>query len=367
MRIVWIEVSGVRNLAEQRISFGTGFNLLTGANGQGKTSVLESIYLLGTTRSYRTSRLSELVGTGKLAARVAGEGDSPGDRLAVRIAARERSYLRHGKAVTASEYLGALDVVALSSELVQRFREKPMERRRFLDRMALATWPGYLDDLRNFRRANAQRAALAAAGGQGAQREAWDARTSALALPVARRRVEMAAALERQLREAPERIFPEGRGVCVKLISRPALESAETEAGQRYCAQLAEAFSRQPALAGRRETPAGPGRDDLAVEVEGRNLLRYGSSGQVRSLLAAATLGEMTRLKGMKGAFPALVLDDVESDLDEDRYGALLAALGGGAQVFAATSRSRLAHPMLRSDDPAARRFLVKDGVVAAA
>lgn len=366
MRLVTIEVSEVRNLAEQRIYLGKGLNLLTGANGQGKSSILESVYLLGTTRSFRTARIAEIVRTGGGPARVSGDGEEAGERLAILITGKERSYLRHGKQVSASDYIGALDVIALSSDLVQGFRQKPSERRRFLDRMALATWPKYLEEMRDFRRASAHRAFLAAAGRTGGERKAWDERTAALAVPVARRRNEMAAALELHLRDASVRVFPEGRAVSVRLLARPALDSDEPGSEGRYREQLAEAFARQQVFSGRRETPAGPSRDDLAIEVEGRNLLRYGSSGQVRSLLTAATLGEMTRLREIKGRFPVLVLDDLESDLDEERYGALLAALGGGAQVFAATSKPRLTHPMLQADGLAAR-FTVSAGVVAAA
>jgi DNA replication and repair protein RecF len=364
LRIVKIKVSGVRNLAEQDIAFGGGLNLLTGSNGQGKSSVLEAVYLLGTTRSFRTSRLTEVVTIGGRSARISGEGEAPGQSLAVFIEGKQRAYLRHGKPVAPAEYIGTLDVIALSSEIVQRFRRQPAERRRFLDRMAVATYPSYLDDLRGFRRAAAHRALLAAAGRGGGERAAWDERTAALAVPVARRRREMAEALEAHLREASKRIFPEGGDVTVKLVSRPEFDPANEDG---YRETLTAAFAAQPAGTGRRETPAGPSRDDLRLHSGGQDLLRYGSSGQVRSLLTAAALAEMNRLRSLKGRFPVLVLDDVDSDLDDERYGALLAALGSGAQVFAATSKARLALEAARSDEDGNRRFAVKGGLVTAA
>ena len=362
-----LEVSEVRNLAEQKIVFEPGFNLLSGGNGQGKSSVLEAIYLLGTTRSFRTSRLSEVVRIGSEAARVAGTGEAPGEHLALMVAGKTRSYLRHGKEVSAAGYIGAMDVVALSSDIVQRFRQAPSERRRFLDRMALATDARYIEDLRAFRRAAAQRALLVAEGRNGPDRDAWDERAAALAVAVARRRAEMALVLESHLRNAPERVFPEGRGALVRFISRPAIDRAAPEGLEAYRQRLQEMFSRQQRTGGGRPSPAGPAWDDLAIEIEGRNLLRLGSSGQMRSLLTAATLGEMKRLHERKGRYPVLVLDDVESDLDEDRYGALLAELGGGPQVFAATSKPRLTHPMLGQKGPGSGRYAVRAGVVAAA
>ena len=356
-----MQVSDVRNLAGQQIRFGEGLNLLAGSNGQGKSSVLEAVYLLGTTRSFRTSRLMEIVTAGARGpALVSGEGSEPGERLAVSIARAERRYSRHGKVVAPSDYIGTMDVVALSNDIVHGFRRQPAERRRFLDRMALATWPAYLDDLRRLRRACEQRAVLVASGGGRADRAAWDERAAELAVPVARRRFAMAAALEEGLRSVSPDLFPEGGSARVRYVSRPAWEPGSED---RYRDQLCALFAAQEGQGGRRETPGGPLRDDLAIDVEGRDVLKLGSAGQVRSLLTAAVLAEMRRLEAIKGRFPVLVLDDVDADLDEGRYGALLAGLGGGAQVFAATSKPGLAAGRWG----AGKRFTVSGGVVAEA
>lgn len=375
-----IQVSDVRNLASQQIRFGEGLNLLAGSNGQGKSSVLEAIYLLGTTRSFRTARLSEVVASGRGPALVSGEGAEPGERLAVSIARAERKCSRHGKLVPPSEYIGTMDVVALSNDIVHGFRRQPAERRRFLDRMALATWPSYLDDLRRLRRACEQRALLVASGGSRTDRGVWDERAADLALPVARRRFAMAAALEEGVRSVSPELFPEGATARVRYVTRPAWEPVPAGVGVggtsraasgegfdegRYRAQLEALFAAQESAAGRgrRETPGGPLRDDLAIDVDGRDVLKLGSAGQVRSLLTAAVLAEMRRLASIKGRFPVLVLDDVDADLDEGRYGALLAGLAGGAQVFAATSKPGLA----AARGSAGKRFTVSGGVVAEA
>src|SRR5882672_11058835 len=217
-----MQVSDVRNLAAQQIRFGEGLNLLVGSNGQGKSSVLEAVYLLGTTRSFRTSRLSEVIAAGRGPAQVSGEGKVPGERLAVSIARSERRYARHGKIVPPVEYIGTMDVVALSNDIVHGFRRQPAERRRFLDRMALATWPSYLEELRRLRRACEQRSRLIASGG-GADRRAWDEKAADLAVPVARRRFEMVRALEEGLRSVSRELFPEGASARVRYLSRPAL------------------------------------------------------------------------------------------------------------------------------------------------
>jgi DNA replication and repair protein RecF len=384
LRLVTIQVSNVRNLVGQEIRPGEGLNLLAGSNGQGKSSVLEAVYLLGTTRSFRTARLSEVVTAGsREPALVSGEGETPGERLAVSIARAERKYARHGKIVPPSDYIGTLDVVALSNDIVHGFRRHPAERRRFLDRMALATWPSYLDELHRLRRACEQRALLVASGGSRADRGAWDERAADLAVPVTRRRFAMAAALEEGLRSVSPELFPEGASARVRYVTRPAWEPGAGEGavagvgespGQaarpgfdadRYRVRLAALFAAQESAGGRgrRETPGGPLRDDLAIDIDGRDVLKLGSAGQVRSLLTAAVLAELRRLASIKGRFPVLVLDDVDADLDESRYGALLAGLAEGAQVFAATSKPGLAAGRWG----AGKRFHVSGGVVAEA
>src|SRR5438093_1522228 len=105
-----MQVSGVRNLAEQEIRFDEGLNLFVGANGQGETSLLEAIYRLGTSRSFRTTHLGKLVSIGGGPARISGQGEVPGESLAVLLSGRERHYLKHGKAVPPSDYIGTMDV-----------------------------------------------------------------------------------------------------------------------------------------------------------------------------------------------------------------------------------------------------------------
>jgi recombinational DNA repair ATPase RecF len=264
--------------------------------------------------------------------------------------------------------------------------------------MALATYPGYLFELRDLRRACAHRSVLVATGRRGAERRAWDERAAALALPVARRRQEMTLALGAGLHGAAASILPEAGAVGVRYQSRPPFDPGNET---RYLEALNEIFAAQgtvkdrersgsrmgdlgeagpergsPGLQGggrddeegfeatteaagaarrpgtgagggpgssRRETPAGPLRDDLVIELEGKDLLRFGSSGQYRSFLTAAALAEMTRLEAVKGEVPVLLLDDVDADLDEGRYRALLESVSGRAQVVAATSKPGLA------------------------
>jgi DNA replication and repair protein RecF len=169
----------------------------------------------------------------------------------------------------------------------------------------------------------------------------------------------MVRALEEGLRSVSRELFPEGASARVRYLSRPAWDPADADADV-YRAELAATFAAQESQGGRRETPGGPLRDDLAIDVDGRDILKLGSAGQVRSLLTAAVLAEMRRLERIKGRFPVLIVDDVDADLDEGRYGALLAGLGEGAQVFAATSKAQLA----AARGGAGKRFTVSAGVV---
>ena len=151
--IRWIEVERLRNLADQRIEFEPGLNLATGANAQGKSSLLESVYLLGTTRSFRTERPEQAVrhGEERLIVRGQAERGTVTVLLALLVGRRVRETRVDGRPVGLEAYLGRLDVVAFSSRTLRALVGAPAERRRFLDRGAALSGAGHIRALRDFR------------------------------------------------------------------------------------------------------------------------------------------------------------------------------------------------------------------------
>lgn len=344
MHLQRLGVDRLRNLRAVELELAGGLTVVIGRNGQGKTSLLEAVYLLATGRSFRTQRPEELVAwdggptrvTGRVARR-AGEA-----RLGVVIDGGARLLLVDGRETGLESFLGWVDLVALPNERMAVLRGGPDERRRFLDRGIVGLDPSYLRSLGEYRRTLAHRNAFLKKPGGRAEAEAWERGLITAAARIHRRRREYALRLAAGTAEAGRALFPGGLDVVVRYQPSPAA------AGQRDVADFEVVFAE--ALDRRRATDAalgftseGPHRDDLAVELEGADLRRYGSGGQVRLAVVALKLSKLRLLREEKGESSLFLMDDFDSDLDDTRAIALAAHLHeGGFQALVATSKESL-------------------------
>src|SRR5262245_13139678 len=162
-----LQADKLRNLKAVTVDLPAGLALIAGRNGQGKTSLLEAAYLLGTARSFRTSRTEETIAREGGPARVAGRvGGLAGPfRLAVSLDAGERHLFVDDVERSVDVFLGRLELVALPSESARVLRDGPDGRRRFIDSGIVGLRPGFLADLGEYRRALAERNALLRKGG----------------------------------------------------------------------------------------------------------------------------------------------------------------------------------------------------------
>ncbi len=337
--IAWIEVQGLRNLEPQRVPLGE-LVVVTGANAQGKSSLLEALYMLATTRSYRTREPRDAIAYGAEFLRLAGALPGPGrevTELAFSLARiRGERLLSVGQCTAKlAEYLALLPTLALSGESTRIVAGSPSERRRLMDRATAAADPAHLADLGEYRRALAHRNQLLRSGAPGqpadAVLEPWDELVGGAGDRIARRRAQQVAAWQDDIASWPE-LFPEG--ASARLVYR---EAGHDPAGTTLAQRLAQRREQD-----RREghTTIGPHRDDLRLELEGKDLFRFGSAGQVRSALVALTLAQARQVQRTRGgARPLLVLDDADTDLDPTRLTGLLEAAAREGQVVAATSK----------------------------
>lgn len=350
MWLAELEVDRLRNLRAVRLTLAPGLTLVAGKNGQGKTSLLEAVYLLATGRSFRTRRLDDLVAWEGGPLRVAGRVEERVGRseLVVIVDGAERRLLAGGREERLLGWLGRLDVVDLTAERMLVMRGAPGERRRFLDRGVVGLDGSFLHVLGEYRRVLAQRNALLRGGRRPAaarrtELDAWDERLAGAGAGLHRGRRAYAVRLAAALPEPTRRLFPEGRELTLRYRPSPASageadpSAAETILG----AAIARGRDRDLAVG---HTCTGPHRDDLAIELDGVDLRRFGSAGQVRSALVALKFGKLFLLNEERGTSPVFLMDDFDSDLDEARAGALATFLHEGRfQALVATSKEALA------------------------
>jgi len=350
VRLHRIEADRLRNLKAVDLELPPGLTLIAGRNGRGKTSLLEAIYLLGTGRSFRTRKLDELLSWDGGPLRIAGGVESRQglSKLGVVIDEGQRTLLADRAILDLEAFLGRLDLVDLTADRAKVLRGGPEERRRFLDRGVLGIRASYLRSIGDYRRILQQRNALLRGGGHRSagsdvELDAWDERLILAATEIHRKRREYAVLLAASLGEIGRVLFPGGGELTLRYLPSPsrAGEAAPADFSRILKENLDRGRPRDRMVG---HTCHGPHRDDLKVELDGVDLRKFGSAGQLRASLVALKLGKLSVLHEDRGDPPLFLMDDFDTDLDEPRAAALAGFLeGGGFQTLVATSKENLA------------------------
>jgi DNA replication and repair protein RecF len=364
LRLVSLAIRDFRNLAQVDLEPSPRATILLGENGQGKTNLLEAIFLLTTLKPLRAVRVAELIRFGEERAQVAGDFDGPGGlrRAAVQVQAGGRTAFLDGKPQERLDaYFEGLAAVCFAPDDLLLVKAGPEGRRRFLDRAAFNRWPAVLGEAREYLRAlRARNAALRTAPPEvEASFRAPLVRAGARLLVRRRALVEeLAPRVETAFREISGPGAPEAT-LAYRAAAAMRLDGSEAELAER----LAEALEhRLPRDREKGYTSAGPHMDDLALALAGRGARLYGSQGQQRAMVLALKIAEIENLRAALGRPPLLLLDDVSSELDPAKNRYLLGYLGGlPAQVFLTSTDRRLLEP---AAGPESAFFRVENGGV---
>jgi DNA replication and repair protein RecF len=333
MRVTAVEARPLRSLEGFAGPLEPGVTSVVGPNGSGKTNLLEALHFALTGRSFRTADRRELIPFGSDLARARAtvlDADGAEHELIAAVSRKEgRRHLLDGEpaAPTTIARHRPLTTVFAPDRLVL-IKGPPAERRAALDSFVAARWPARSELRKSYGRALAQRNALIAQLASGAVRSdalaSWDATfaAAAAALIAARR-----AAVDELAR--PFAAFAKSLGI-------------EGEASLDYAPRAeGDAVAIAHGLAERTATDLklgrsswGPHLDELRIACDGRPLRRYGSQGQQRLVLLALLFAERAALRAGGSPLPLLLLDDVMSELDEQRREMLAAQFDDGGQVL---------------------------------
>lgn len=333
MQIRRLETDGYRNLEAGAFIPSPDVNILYGDNGQGKTNLLEAIWLFTGGRSFRGAKDAELTAFDREAASLSLTFIAGGREQEAAIAIRKRrSAVLNGIAQPAASRLaGVFCAVVFSPVHLSLIKDGPEGRRRFLDAAYCQLRPGYVSTLSEYHRALIQRNALL----RQMRREngpfslyedlldAWDAR-----LGQAGTRVEAArAAYVRKIQPLAAGIY-DGLSRGKETLSLAMTGSQEDPASLPQRLRRARAADIAAGF-----TTVGPHRADLEVRINGKSGRAFGSQGQQRSAVLALKLAEASLLKEVTGEQPVALLDDVMSELDVSRQDYILNHIEGW-QVF---------------------------------
>lgn len=353
-----LEVRGFRNLEPTVLELGEGTHLVLGPNGAGKTSLLEAVYLLATTRSFRTARLQECVRHGEEGFWLHGRTGERVD-LESHFHSGERRRAVNGNRVPLADYLAVQPVVAWTPGELDVLVGPPAARRRFLDRGLVARKPALLSTLARYRRALQEKRGLLQ------EKESDGRRTMA-------ERVDLVMSWNGVLAEAASTLIAERDGYVksLRLSLAEILDTCELKLPSIELCYLpsptqgldgAEAILDQLESSVEREIQArqplyGPHRDDLQILWDAHPIRGVASAGERKALGLALTAAH-GRLLEENGLVPTYLLDDVDTELDSRRLAALWRHFGRAGQLLATSNR-----PAVWADLEIARRIRCESG-----
>ncbi len=346
-----------RNLENSTIRFSGGLNIIQGENGQGKTNLMEAIYLLGTTKSFRHCRLGDLKTEGNSACSLKGSVGRDDRQVEIFFRVDERGGKLFGRADSAQDlydYIGLLDVLAFTGEHLSIVRGGPEERRRFIDRGIVGLRSSYLKTVMEYRRAVRQKNRFLAdsargfagkSGGFLIELEAWNERIIDLGSRILLERAQHVSRLNDLLQEIHSGLFS-GVRPPVEMAMRTSIGDEVSIAGESLEAVGARLKQKLESAAERERDRSlslvGPHRDEIEFRYDGRRLRQYGSSGQQRGYLLAAKLARAEIHREESGGYPLFLFDDFESELDRRGRTGFLQYCRDRFQLFIAVSAEEL-------------------------
>ena len=366
MHLAHLRLRDFRNYARLDADFSPGFHLLLGDNAQGKTNILEAVYLMATLRSFRGVGGAQMIRHGQkgyfvggtvvggaipassLASPKGGEGrgeeadnsqtQNPSPQPSPRVggereskiltshagheikmywSARERNLSLDGQSVKRlTDYLGALRTVIFCTEDLQLVKGAARARRRFLDLLLAQTQPGYLPLLQRYMHTvRARNALLKQRATDEAALDSFSQELVKLGDEIIRARRELAPKFSPLARLAYRRISHDAEELRMEYQPSVKLD---------FAVELAQSRARERTY---RSTLVGPHRDDLQLLLNGKSAAQFGSEGQKRTLAIALKMAQAEFLAGLQGSPPILLIDDVMGELDVNRRSGFLPLL----------------------------------------
>jgi DNA replication and repair protein RecF len=341
MRVERLELRQFRNIEALSVDCPEELHLFVGPNAQGKTNILESLYLLSIGKSHRTRKDREMIRWEWEAARIQARvrQRSRVDRLEIRLSAKGKKVIKNGlEQRKLSEYIGTLTAVLFAPEDLTIVKGSPQVRRRFIDMELGQVSPWYIHQLTRYNHLLAQRNQLLKDLAKSrhptwALLDVMDEQLIDLSTHLWIKRMVFVDQLTRWAKAVHAAITQERE--TLQIAYQPSLSLEESTDRKAMAEAMAAAIKRiRKQEVGRGTTLIGPHRDDLKLMVNGADLHRYGSQGQQRTAALSLKLAEIEWIHSETGTYPILLLDDVLSELDDARKTHLLEAIRGKVQTF---------------------------------
>lgn len=317
-----LQLWNFRSYENLELNFPKGITILYGDNGQGKTNIIEAIYLLCTGRSHRTNRENDMINFDRNWSRIRIENMQRDGRHTVDMVmarGQKKRILVNGLAISRiSEILGQLSGVIFSPEDLDLVKEGPKMRRRFMDIELSQVSKSYFYALNDYNKVLEQRNSLLKETKKESDLFVWDTLLAQRAVPIIKARREFCKRLVVKVKEM-HKYLSSNKEELICIYKDAVNESEDIEAAML---ELLEKNRENDIKRG--FTTVGPHKDDIIIKLGETDLRYFGSQGQQRTATLALKLTELEMMKEDLGEYPVLLLDDVLSELDPTRQKMLL-------------------------------------------
>ncbi len=334
MYIKSIQLTGYRNYINSTVYFDKGTNILFGDNAQGKTNILESIFMCATTKSHKGAKDKEVINFDEPEAHITLYLDKSGDEIKIDMQLRrDKSKIvavNGSKIKKATELMGLLNVVLFSPEDLSIIKDGPGERRRFVDTELCQLDAIYLYNLSKYNKIVESRNKLIKDSFYNQDLldtlNIWDSQLVSYGCQLIDKRDVFIDELNKIIMEVHSKLTNGKEHLEIKY--EPDVEKEDFEEKLRDAREKDIRY---------KVTSVGPHRDDFSFIVNGIDIRKYGSQGQQRTAALSLKLSEIEIVKKITGHVPVLLLDDVLSELDSNRQNYLLGSIGDIQTIITCT------------------------------
>lgn len=334
-----------RNIEHLSLSTDASVNILIGANAQGKTNILESLFVLALTKSHRTHKDKELIRFEQQQARLSAEvikkyGDT---KLELVISQQGKTAKLNGlEQKKLSGFVGSLNVVMFAPEDLEIVKGSPSIRRRFMDMEIGQVHPSYLHHLSQYQRVIAQKNTFFrkhTVNDESASvlLDVWNEQLATSGVKIMKNRQSFISKLQKWA-DAIHASITSGKEK-IQITYKPSFDGEdfqdETVLFNQFMIKLSQVKEQELR---RGVCLVGPHRDDLSFSINGKDVFAYGSQGQQRTTALSLKLAELELIHEEVGEYPILLLDDVLSELDHSRQTQLVETFQGKVQTFITTT-----------------------------
>ena len=335
MWIKKLKMYNFRNYKKQEINFEKNINIFYGKNAQGKTNIIEAIFLCGLGKSFRTKKENEMIKLNEENAVIEVEyekSDREG-KIKIELTNKKNIYLNGIKIKKLSELLGNLNIVIFTPDDINILKGGPQNRRKFLDIMISQLRPNYMHILSLYLKVIEERnkylRQIKEENKDENMLEIWDEKLSEYAIKIYIYRREFIEKLINKIKDIHKNITNGEENIEIEYIS-------ECDNKERYL-ELLKQRRKLDIIKG--FTTKGIHRDDFNVYINGKDIKIYGSQGQNRTAMLSLKLAELQVIYNEIGEYPILLLDDFMSELDKNRRRNFLESIQNTQVIITGTEK----------------------------